>query len=66
MKNDKLYAQAITNKNIDLNKDFFELTHREVSIIDELRKVFKFSGRNNLGREPVRQFYYAAQRGMNK
>lgn len=57
----KLFADALTAAGIDLNKDFFELSSGEVSKVDEIRRAFRYSGKNSVGRSPARQFYYSAQ-----
>lgn len=57
----KLFADALTAAGIDLNKDFFELSSGEISKVDEIRRAFRYSGKNNIGRSPARQFYYSAQ-----
>ena len=62
----QFFAQAIKEACIDLEKDFFELTNSEISKVDDIRKSFHYSGRNNLGRSACRQFWYAAQRYENK
>lgn len=62
----QLFAQAIKEARIDLEKDFFELTNSEISKVDDIRKSFRYSGRNNLGRSACRQFWYAAQHGNKK
>lgn len=59
----KMFAAVITAYGIDLKKDFFSLTDSEINCIDDIRRGFKYSGRNYLGRSKVRQFWYAAQRG---
>ena len=55
------FAAAIKAAGIDLNKDFFALDFSEISKIDEIRKTFRYDGKNYLGRSRARQFYYAAQ-----
>lgn len=45
----------------DFNKDFFRLRYSDIAELDKLRREYKYSGRNSLGREPVRQFYYQLQ-----
>lgn len=59
----KFFAETIKAAGIDLSKDFFELTTGEVYKVDEIRKSFRYSGRNPLGRSACRQFWYSAQRG---
>ena len=59
----KMFADAVRNAGIDINKDFFALCSDDVRKVEELRKAFKFSGKNYLGRSKVRQFWYACQRG---
>lgn len=55
------FAAAIKAAGIDLNKDFFALDFSEISKVDEIRKTFRYDGKNYLGRSRARQFYYAAQ-----
>lgn len=62
MNKNKLFADAVKNAGIDLEKDFFQLSGSEITKIDEIRRAFRYSGKNNLGRSRVRQFYYAAQK----
>ena len=57
----KLFADALTAAGIDLNKDFFELSSGEISKVDEIRRAFRYSGKNSVGRSLARQFYYSAQ-----
>jgi len=57
----KLFADALTAAGIDLSKDFFELSSGEISKVDEIRRAFRYSGKNSIGRSPARQFYYSAQ-----
>lgn len=57
----KLFADALTAAGIDLNKDFFTLSSGEVSKVYEIRRAFRYSGKNSVGRSPARQFYYSAQ-----
>lgn len=63
MARNKAFAAAISAAGIDLKKDFFSLNTEQINKIDEIRKNFKYSGQNHLGRSRVRQFWYAAQRG---
>lgn len=63
MTRNKLFADTLKAKGIDLDKDFFTLTSSEVSTVDEVRRAFRYSGKNYLGRSKARQFYYAAQKG---
>jgi hypothetical protein len=63
MKRNKLFADACKRAGIDLNKDFFELRNDEITTVDEIRRAFRYSGKNAAGRSRVRQFYYAAQNG---
>lgn len=63
MARNKAFAAAISAAGIDLKKDFFSLTDSEINRVEEIRKNFKYSGQNYLGRSRVRQFWYAAQRG---
>ena len=58
----QLHASVLTSNGINLEKDFFELTHNELNIVEKVRKAFKFSGRNSLGRSACRQFYYHCQK----
>lgn len=58
----KLFADALTAAGIDLQKDFFSLSSAEISKVDEIRRAFRFSGKNYFGRSACRQFYYSAQR----
>ena len=62
MNRNKLFADAVKNAGIDLEKDFFQLSGSEITKVDEIRRAFKYSGKNYLGRSRVRQFYYAAQK----
>jgi hypothetical protein len=55
------FAAAIRAAGLDLNKDFFQLSFSEISTLDDIRKSFKYSGKNNLGRSCCRQFWYSAQ-----
>jgi hypothetical protein len=45
----------------DYTKNFYELRYSDIAELDKLRREYKYSGRNSLGREPVRQFYYQLQ-----
>ncbi len=63
MARNKYFADAIKAAGIDLEKDFFTLSSSDISKVDEIRRTFKYSGKNYIGRSPARQFYYAAQRG---
>lgn len=63
MARNKYFADALTAAGIDLNKDYFSLSFAEISKVEEIRKVFKYSGANSIGRSKTRQFYYAAQKG---
>ncbi len=45
----------------DYTKDFYELRYSDIAELDKLRREYKYSGRNSLAREPVRQFYYQLQ-----
>lgn len=47
--------------NFDLLNDFYELIYSEMSELDDIRRKYKYSGKNSLGREPVRQFLYKLQ-----
>lgn len=59
----KQFANALQIMGINLNCDYYELTHHQQLVVDEVRKNFGYSGKNAAGREPSRQFYYAAQKG---
>lgn len=61
MKRNVFFAQALKAAGIDLTKDFFCLSSSEVSKVDEIRRAFRYSGKNSVGRSPARQFYYSAQ-----
>lgn len=63
--NIKKYAAALRFENINLDCDFFKLTHSEQLKVDEVRRRFNFSGKNSAGRSPIRQFYYLAQQAPN-
>ena len=63
MKRNNLFADALKRVGIDLNKDFFELRNDEITTVDEIRRAFRYSGKNAAARSRVRQFYYAAQNG---
>lgn len=63
MARNKYFADAIKAAGIDLNKDFFTLSFSDISKVNEIRRAFKYSGKNSVGRSRARQFYYAAQRG---
>ena len=58
----KYFADALRNANVDLEKDYFALSSDEVRKVEEIRKVFKYNGKNYLGRSKTQQFYYAAQK----
>lgn len=58
----QLHASVLISNGINLEKDFYELTNDELRIVEKVRKAFKFSGRNNLGRSACRQFYYHCQK----
>lgn len=63
MARNKYFADAVKAAGIDLNKDYFSLSFNEIDKIEEIRRVFGYSGKNYLGRSKTRQFYYAAQKG---
>lgn len=62
MARNKYFKEAAINAGLDVEKDFFSLSCSEVSKVDEIRRMFKYSGRNYIGRSPARQFWYAIQR----
>ena len=63
MTRNKFFADACKAAGLNLEKDFFTLSCNEVSKVDEIRRAFKYSGANYLGRSKARQFWYAAQKG---
>lgn len=56
-----LMRSACKAAGVDLNKDFFSLSSAERANVEEVRKAFKFKGKNNVGRTPGQQFYYYVQ-----
>ena len=62
MARNKYFAQALKAAGLDIEKDFFTLSFSEVEKVDEIRRAFGYSGRNQMGRSPARQFWYSAQR----
>lgn len=62
MKRNELFKQAAIGAGLDITKDYFSLTFAEIAKVEELRKAFKYSGRNYLGRSKTRQFWYAIQK----
>lgn len=62
MRRNNLFAARAVAAGLDINKDFFELSGLELSLLDNVRKSFKFSGKNYLGRSKCRQFWYAIQK----
>ena len=65
MKRNVFFADACRAAGIRLEKSFFELSGAELSKLDDIRKAFRYSGKNSAGRSPLRQFYYAVKRGAN-
>ena len=62
-KRNELFANAVKVAGIDIEKDFFALSSDDVRKVEEIRKAFRYSGKNYLGRSRVRQFWYACQKG---
>ncbi len=62
-KRNELFANAVKGAGIDIKKDFFVLSSDDVRKVEEIRKSFRYSGKNYLGRSRVRQFWYACQKG---
>ena len=58
----QLFAEVLKSKGINLDMDYFQLSGTELTIVEEVRKSFRYSGKNYLGRSKTRQFYYAAQK----
>ena len=57
-----LFAAVLKSYGIDLEKNYFELSETDLTIVEKVRKSFRYSGNNYLGRSKTRQFYYAAQK----
>ena len=62
MKRNDLFKRAAIEAGLDVTKDYFSLSSSDIAKVEELRKVFKYSGRNYLGRSKTRQFWYAIQK----
>lgn len=62
MKRNDLFKRAAIDAGLDVTKDYFSLSSSDIAKVEELRKVFKYSGRNYLGRSKTRQFWYAIQK----
>lgn len=62
MKRNELFKRAAIDAGLDVTKDYFSLSSSDIAKVEELRKVFKYSGRNYLGRSKTRQFWYAIQK----
>lgn len=62
MARNKYFKEALNAAGLNTEKDFFSLSGSEITKVDEIRRAFKYSGRNSIGRSPARQFWYAAQR----
>ena len=58
----KEYAAALAAAGIDTKANFYSLNSSNIRKVDEIRRRFKFSGRNSLGRTPEYQFYLCAQK----
>ena len=58
------YASALQAAGLDLKKDFFSLTYREIDIVDNVRRSFGYNYRSPLGRSVCRSFWYAAQKAV--
>jgi len=54
MRRNKYFCDALKNAGIDIKKDYFSLTSSEISTVEEIRKAFKYSGKNCIGRSPNR------------
>lgn len=62
MRRNDLFKLAAINAGLDITKDYFSLTFSEIAKVDEIRKAFRYSGENSLGRSKTRQFWYAIQK----
>lgn len=62
MKRNDLFKRAAIDAGLDVTKDYFSLSSSEISKVDEIRRAFRYSGRNYLGRSKTRQFWYAIQK----
>ena len=56
------FAAAIIEAGIDLNTDFFRLSHADLVKLADLAKVFKYKKPANYPGCIARAFYYTAQR----
>lgn len=45
----------------DFSRGFYELSYSDISLLEKLRRKYKYSGNNSYGRSPVQQFYYRLQ-----
>lgn len=59
--NGKLHASVLKSNGIDLSMDYFSLSHEQQRVVSVVRKAFKYSGKNNVGRFADQQFYYHCQ-----
>lgn len=62
MRRNNLFKLAAINACLDITKDYFSLTFSEIAKVDEIRKAFRYSGKNSMGRSKTRQFWYAIQK----
>lgn len=59
------FAAAAVAAGLDPKKCYFSLSSDEVQTVDQIRKMFGYSGYNYMGRSRCRQFWYAIQKGAN-
>lgn len=57
-----MYAQVLTEKGVDLSKDYFAQPWSKLDIVRNMCKVFNFKS-SNPSRTDAQQFYYSAQTG---
>lgn len=56
------FTLALIEGEVDLNKDFFVLSTRELSVLEQYRKLEHYNYNSPLGRSVLRSYYYSLQR----
>lgn len=56
------FTLALIEGEVNLNKDFFTLSTRELAVLEQYRKLEHYNYKSALGRSVLRSYYYSLQR----
>lgn len=60
------FTLALIEGEVNINKDFFQLSTRELSILEQYRKLEHYNYKSALGRSVLRSYYYSLQREFHR